>query len=86
MTDFSKVRARKEKFLKRSMLPIHRAHAENSLVISFHVTGFRISARLTCSGRGWGGDKGLYETGRAAFVYKAHFFRSLPVPLWMGLE
>lgn len=54
MTDFSKVRARKEEFLKRSMLPIHGAHAENSLVTSFHVTGFRISAHLTCSGRGWG--------------------------------
>lgn len=30
---------------------MHKAHAENSLVTSFQVIGFRISAHLTCS---WG--------------------------------
>lgn len=36
MSDFSMVRERKEKFLKISTLPIHGAHAENSLVTGFH--------------------------------------------------
>lgn len=36
--------------------------------------------------RGWGEDKGLYERGRAALVYEAHFFKSLLVPSWMGPE
>lgn len=86
MSDFSKVRARKERFLKISMLHTDGAHAENSLVTSFHVTGFRVSVHLT-RGRGWGwGGKGLYERGRAACVYKAHFFQSLLVPLWTGPE
>lgn len=37
------------RIFKISPLYAHRAHVENSLVTSFEVTSFRISAHLTCS-------------------------------------
>lgn len=54
MNDFNKyswrsVRWEEGRVFQISMLYMHRACVENSLVTSFQVTGFRISAHLTCS-------------------------------------
>lgn len=54
---------------------MHRAHVENSLMTSFQATGFKSFCSSDLQG-----NKGLYETSRTAFVYKAIFFMSLPVP------
>lgn len=54
MNDFNKyslrsVRWQEGRTFQISMLYMHRACVENSLVTSFQVIGFRISAHLTCS-------------------------------------